>query len=280
VLEDRAVPSTVVADQPGYGLYRYDTNTQALQLLNGNDPTTFAVDRTTGDVVATFPGVGTALWTPNTPNWIVLTRAEAYLLSMAGSDHSIVGDFPGYGVWEYHPNTGWLHLTPTDAYALQADAAGNVVAEFSGYGVWYFSAQTTSWAHLTPVDASLVVMGNVGLVLGEFPGYGVWANQFGGNWSQLTGVDAVSLAGSGAGGMAVASFNYYGTFAYVLHSGSWLSVNLAVGESLATDGTDFTGSFYDYDYCGYVINFYDSRVVGQWVQLGSLDGSLSGVGAR
>jgi hypothetical protein len=278
VLEDRAVPASVVADFPGQGLFRYDTKSQSTQLLDGYDPAAFAVDRTTGDVVATFPGVGTALWTPNT-GWLVLTHAEAYLLSISGSDQNIVGDFSGYGVWEYHPNAGWLHLTPADAYDLQADAAGNVVAEFSGYGVWYFSAQTTSWAHLTPVDASRVIMGNVGLVLGEFPGYGVWANQFGGNWSQLTGVDAVSLAGSGAGGMIAASFANSGTFAYVLNTHSWLMINSGVVYSLATDGTDFSGDFYDPFDGSNFISFYDSQVGGQWVAISSFQGALSGIGA-
>jgi hypothetical protein len=275
VLEDRTVPSTVVADFNGQGLFRYDTPSQTWQQINGNDPSAMAVDSATGDVVATFPGYGTALWTAGSGGWTVLTGAEATVLSMAGSDQNIVGEFPGYGVWAFHPNTGWLQLTAADASVVATDAAGNVAGEFPGNGVWYFSGPDNAWTQMTPADASQLVMGDVGFVVGQFDGYGVWAAQYGGDWSQLTGADAESLTGSGAGGLVGASFYGYGTYAYDPNANSWNLLTTDTGDSLATDGADFAGVFWD-GYCQ-VTSFYD-YYAGGWTQIGS-QASLLGVGA-
>jgi hypothetical protein len=271
VLEDRTVPSTVVVDFPGQGLFRYDTIWQNWQLINGQDPTAMSVDSTTGDVVASFSGVGTALWTPCT-GWSMLTGAEAQLLSMSGSDQNIVGEFPGWGVWEFHPTTGWMNLTRCDAYDLVTDAAGNVAGEFSGYGVWYYNAKCNTWGQLTPVDASQVVMADVGYVVGEFPNAGVWANYAGGGWWQMNSADAISLAGAGTGGLVAASFAGAGTYSYYIYSEAcdpWYQITPCTADTVVTDGSDFACEFQG---CGAWL--YDAASA-QWVAVGA---DVSGVG--
>jgi len=275
VLEDRTVPSAVVADFYGSGLSRYDPNSQTWQQINGYDASAMAVDAITGNVVATFPGFGTALWKPGASGWQVLTGAEATLLSISGSGQQIAGEFPGAGVWAFHSNTGWLHLTFADASSLATDGAGNVVGEFPGNGVWFFSGPANTWTKMTAADASQVVLADVGFVIGEFPGNGVWADHFGGNWVQLTTVDADSLAGAGgAGGMAAASFYDYGTYAYVVSTGSWILTTSSVVDALATDGADFAGIF-SADYCPFTSYYgYGS---GQWQDFDSSGATLLGV---
>jgi hypothetical protein len=242
-LEDRTVPSTVVTDFPGYGLYRYDTSAQTWEQLNGHDAATLAVDSATGDVVATFRGFGTALWQPSI-GWIMLTGADASLLSISGSAQSIVGQFGAAGVWEFHPNTGWFQLTAANSTSVAVDAAGDVVAEFPGYGVWYFTATNASWSQLTAANASQVVFGDVGYVVGEFPGAGVWDWATSDNtWLQLDNLDAVVLAGTGAGGLVGLSIKGYGTYAYNPDAGSWALRTAAVADLLATNGADFAAVF-------------------------------------
>jgi hypothetical protein len=126
---------------------------------------------------------------------------------------------------------------------------------------------------LTAADASQLVMGNIGYVVGEFPGNGVWANQYGGPWGQLSAVDAVSLAGAGGGGVFAASFDQYGTFAYVTSPGAWIALSQVYVEPVATDGVDFAGVF-SADYCP-TIALYD-RTTGQWMTASS-GGVLLGV---
>jgi hypothetical protein len=275
-LEDRTVPSTVVADFPGYGLYTYNPTVQSWHLINGHDPSAMAVDPFTGDVAATFPGVGTALWKSSTNHWQLLTQSSASLLSMSWGGQEIVGEFPGYGLWKFRPSQGWTHLTLADASSLATDVVGNVVGEFPHYGVWLFAAATNTWSQITPSDASQVIFADDGFVIGEFPGYGVWGDHDGGNWTQLNTADASMLAGAGNGGMAAATFTGYGTYAYGVSSGAWYLLNTSPNYALATDGADFAGVF-EGD-LGLVTSFYGSGS-GTWQDFDLSGASLLGVSA-
>ena len=48
LLEDRTVPTAVIADIPGSGLYRVDPNAQTYQLINGFDPSATSKAITSG----------------------------------------------------------------------------------------------------------------------------------------------------------------------------------------------------------------------------------------
>ena len=267
ILEDRTVPSTIVADFPGYGLYRFDTTTQNWQLLNGHDPAAMAVDPCTGDVVASFHGYGTALWTSATGGWTMLTGAEASLLAISGCDQNIFGEFNGSGVWAFHPNTGWIHLTCANATSMAADSSGNLACEFPGNGVWYFTAQQGTWTQLTAADASTVVMSSPGCVVGEFPGNGVWMC-YNYSWCQLTGVDAQALCGDGTDGTFGASFDDYGTYSCDTSGDSWTQLSTDTADDIATDGSDYSASYQDSGTCQY------DDTSGQWTQI---DGDTSDI---
>jgi hypothetical protein len=273
-LEDRSVPSTVVADFAGQGLYTYNPSLHSWHLINGNDPSAMAVDPFTGNVAATFPGVGTALWRSSTNSWQLLTPAGASILSVPWGGQEVVGEFPGYGVWAFHPNSGWTHLAPADASSLATDIVGNVVGEFPHYGVWYFTAATATWSQITPSDASQVIFAADGFVIGEFPGYGVWGDHDGGSWTQLNTADASALAGAGNGGMAAATFTGYGTYAYGVTSGAWSLLNTASNYGLATDGADFAGIF-EGDY-GLVTSYFGAGT-GTWQDFDLSGASLLGI---
>jgi hypothetical protein len=265
VLEARTVPSFVVADFPGYGVYRYDTLTMTWGHLNGHDAATLAVDSTTGDVVATFQGYGTAEWTPAT-GWRTLTGAEASQLAFSGSDQNVVGQFGGDGIWAFHPSTGWAQLTAANSSSLSVDAAGDVAAEFPGSGVWYFAAPSSTWTQLTAAEASQVVLGDVGYVVAEFPGSGVWdVNASDNNWHQINGNDALSLAGSGAGGLVGMSFGGYGTYSYDRFSGQYTRLSYDIANDLATNGTDFAAVCQDNG------TFHYDASTGQWNAIDDLD---------
>ena len=90
-----------------------------------------------------------------------------------------------------------------------------------------------------------------------------------------TGVDAESLAGSGAGGLVGASFYGYGTYAYDVNANAWNLISSDVGDALATDGADFAGVF-GAGYCP-VTSFYD-YYAGAWTPIDS-QATLLGVGA-
>jgi hypothetical protein len=278
-LEDRTVPSTVVADFPGQGLYTYTYLSESVHVwhkINGYDPSAMAVDSATGNVVATFPGFGTALWRASTNSWQMLTSADASILSISPASQQVIAEFPGYGVWEYAPKAGWAQLTPANASSLAIDVVGNVVAEFPGYGVWYDDALGHSWAQITPADASQVVFADVGFVMAEFPGYGVWDSHDGGSWVQMTGADASSLAGSGNGGMAAATFTGYGTYAYNVTSATWYLIDTRPNYGLATDGADFAGVFADDQ--GLVSSIFAAGS-GTWQDFDFAGASLIGVSA-
>jgi hypothetical protein len=275
-LEDRTVPTTVVCDFPGQGLYTYLPGANYWQHINGYDPSAMAVNPFSGDVVATFPGFGTALWKAGGKNWQVLTGADASVLSMPWAGHNVVAEFPGYGVWEFRPNTGWAQLTPAEASSLATDVLGNVVAEFPGHGVWLFGASSNTWTQMTPADASQVIFADAGFVIGEFPGYGVWSDKGGTGWVQMTGADASALAGSGNGGMATASFTGYGTYAYNVSANTWYLINTAPNYGLATDGADFAGVF-EGD-LGLVTSYYGAGT-GTWQDFDQSGAALIGISA-
>jgi hypothetical protein len=275
-LEDRTVPSTVVADFPGQGLYAYNTVTQYWHHINGYDASAMAVDSSTGNVVATFPGFGTALWKSNINGWQLLTGADASILSIASAGKQIVGEFPGYGVWDFRTNTGWVQLTGADASSLATDDVRNVVGAFPGHGVWFFTALTNTWTQITAAEASQVVFCDVGFVMGEFPGHGVWTSHYGASWHQETTVDATALGGSSNGGMAVGSYYGYGTYAYNVNTDAWYLISTSPNYGIATDGADFAGVFAGD--LGLVTSYFGAGT-GTWQDFDMSGASLIGVSA-
>jgi hypothetical protein len=267
ILEDRTVPATVVTDFPGAGLYRYDPASHAWQLLTGVDPAALAVDGNSGTIIASFKGYGTYQWTTSS-GWQLLTGATASEVAVAGFGQNVVGEFQGAGLWEYHPDTGWFQLTAANASSVSVDNADNVAGVFPGAGVWGLPGAGGGWIQLTAANASQVVCGGTGYVVAEIPGAGVWDFHFGAGWTRITAADAVSLAGSSAGGLVVGSFATYGTFTINPVTRETLFVTGAIADDLATDGVNVVGAF------GGGGTWYYSGASPQWEQIHPLDAVL------
>jgi hypothetical protein len=157
-LEDRTVPSTLVAEFAGQGVWRHTNNGGWQQLTSAN--ATLVACASDGYVVAEFKNLGAAS-----------------------------------GVWRFSDTEGWRHLTiATNATILDVDTSGDVVGEFQGWGVWRFEDKT-NWQQLTPVDATLLAIDRLGHVVGEFTS-GVWLDN--GSWVHLTAdhASALEIAGN------------------------------------------------------------------------------------
>jgi hypothetical protein len=200
-LEDRLVPSYMVMDVPGKGVYLLDT----------------------------APYVNDSRW---------LTSSHASKLAVDASG-DVVGNFPGLGLYAYSnapgSNRGWHQLSPWQASAIAIAGAGsayNVAASFQGHGT-YENTSYSSMKQLTTVVASIVAIDSTGNVLGEFPGHGVNYHPEFGNWQQVTSWDANAL--SFAGGWAAFSFTGKGVYRGVVSQGSYTRITTTAQDNLFID---------------------------------------------
>jgi hypothetical protein len=234
-LESRDVPSYVVQECPGYGVWRMQDGV-VLQHMTFAEASLVAVD-SAGDVVGEFPGQGVRLYSNGV--WEEITANNAASLAMGYSSEAtpsagtfihiyVVAQFPGQGLWLYdnftllNPPGGnsahsasWRELTANNAATEGVDTNGHVVAEFRGYGVWFYG--DSGWRQLTPSDATSVAVGatlhDPSRVVAEFPGYGVWRIADGGGWQQLTAAEALTV-GINASGDVAATFPGQGVWSY------------------------------------------------------------------
>jgi hypothetical protein len=266
-LEDRTVPSTIVADFTGYGLWRYDTVSRQYQTMGTPDASALAVDHAGGAVVAVFPHYGTYEWTHN-QGWHRITTVEATHVAVAGYGSDVAADFPGYGVYVGDGANSWHLLTTARSSILDVDAAGDVVGEFPGNGVWLNEGVSHAWKNLTRYDATQVLFVSTGTVLVDVQGYGLNEyTDYDGAWQSLHTPDAYSV--SGIDGYLTASFAGYGT--YSLSGGQWTKINLAQGSLISADSAYAAMVFR-----GHGTWFYDYST-DQWVQFNGNEVSLMGM---
>jgi hypothetical protein len=190
---------------------------------------TVSVLLNTTDVYAAadFAGRGVWLYSQRANSWSRLTPTDASALA-ANAAGQVAAAFPGQGTWLYSGGA-WTQLTPSAASLLGIDLAGDVVAEFRGAGVWRYAGG--SWSRLTPTDASLLAVDAAGEVVADFPGQGVWLYK-NGSWAQLTGGDASLLAISE--GVVAGEFAGQGVWRYTA-AGGWKLVTFADAGALAVD---------------------------------------------
>jgi hypothetical protein len=190
-LEDRLVPSYMVMDVPGRGIYLLDTNPYGKDSgwLASNHADRLAVD-TSGDVLADLPGQG--LWAySNAPGrnhgWHQLSKWQACAMAIAGSggSYDVAASFLGHGTYE---NTGYASmksLTTVVAGGLGIDTGGNILGEFKGLGVWYHS-EYGNWQRVTSLDANALSYSGGWAVL-SFAGRGVYRGEVAqGSWQQIS----------------------------------------------------------------------------------------------
>jgi hypothetical protein len=267
VLEDRTVPSTVVADFAGHGLWRYDTVQRQFQSLGTPDASALAVSKLGPAVVAVFPHYGTYEWTQH-QGWHRITPVEATHVAVAGPGNIVAADFPGYGIYVGDGNNSWKQLTTARSSILDVDAAGDVVGEFPGYGVWFNEASSHAWKNLTHYDATQTLFVSTGTVVVDVRGYGLNEyTDYNGAWQRLTPVDAVSV--SGIDGYLTASFAGYGT--YSLSGGQWTRIKTGAG-TLIGAGSAFAACVFP----GQGTWFYDYGT-DQWMRFSDAEAYLLGM---
>ncbi len=184
----------------GSGVWHYDGSWEQLV---GNNAVALSYD---GDdnLAAAFPGFGISVY--DGEDWTQLAPNDANTLAYK-ADGGLTANFPGWGVYHYN-GAEWEQITGTEASALTYNAAGHLVASFPGSGV--FELVAGSWARIAEASASGLASGTN--LAGTFPGFGVWV--YNTEWSQLTGVDATSLAYNSNDDLAGA-FGLFGVWYYV-----------------------------------------------------------------
>jgi hypothetical protein len=207
-LEDRTVPSTLVAEFAGQGVWRKEYHQPWQQLTSAN--ATIVACSSDGNVVAEFKNMGanSGVWRfEDKTGWEHLTTSTNATILDINDYGLVVGEFQGYGVWRFSESRGWQHLTGADASLLGIDRLGSVVGEFVN-GVWLYTDVQGSWQHLTPAHASALEIAGNDWVVAEFQGYGVyrWHGFF---QPPLTHLDAISVSIDDNGYVA-ASFQGYG----------------------------------------------------------------------
>jgi hypothetical protein len=133
-----------------------------------------------------------------------------------------------YGVYRYDTSTGWSHISPRRALALDVDDAGDVYAKFTD-GLWRWSAATSSWAQLSGLAVDTFKVTASGVLYGDFGSQGVWRWDPSNNgWRKLSDLDASSIAVSDSDAF-FASFNTpgaQGVWRWTPGAGwSWLTIS-------------------------------------------------------
>jgi hypothetical protein len=263
-LEDRTVPTELIATFQGAGVYRFNhneyQNPEGWQQLTSVQAVSAAITESDGagnegTVVASFQGYGTYMYS-NSGGWRPLTPAVASQVGIDGA--YTVAEFPGQGVWRYAQFGGWTQLTGANANSVSVDGDGDVAAAFQGYGVYLYDGSTGHWQQLAGANASQVAVGDPGNVAAVFPGFGTYLyNRSSNAWQGLTGVQATSVAINDSGKVA-ASFAGYGTY---LYSGSWQQLTGAAASQVAISGESDVGCVFP----GSIWLWKDG--VGQWSEL-------------
>jgi hypothetical protein len=242
------VPSAVVGQFGGQGVWEYNNATGAWLQLTGANASRLATDPS-GDVAGAFPNHGVWEFT-NAGGWKQLNGVDATALTM-NVDGVLVAEFPGYGVGEYLPGPGWRLLTGAHASLLGVDTNGDVAGEFPGGGVWEFRP-TSGWKQLNGIDVTLLVMDAAGDIVVNFPevsnfvtsGVVAYTPPWGAE-QLLDGVQASALAIDNQGNVA-AQFAGYGVSQHLsgwVPGPLWHSLTGANASLLAAADGNVAGAF-------------------------------------
>jgi hypothetical protein len=199
----QALNRNLVANFPGFGLYRYDLKTWALLTPN--------------DSAENLLGVGSALYADFGPIGLWRYDAQWQWVNLSYSNPNklqeyrghLVANFPGYGLYE-HDGATWTLLTPNDTVQAlitiqHSWLSTNLYADFGTQGLWKYDG---SWAQITVADANILSSWDQKLIA-NFPGDGLWQYD-GTTWKQINSNDtaqalieapAYLYADYGAGGL-------------------------------------------------------------------------------
>jgi hypothetical protein len=144
ILEERVVPSTMIASYPG-GVWRYDTSAGWSHISN-QIPTGPLLADGSGDVYSKFSD-GFWRWDATTVSWMKLSTLTADLYQPTDGG-VLYASFGNNGVWRW--SAGWQQLT---ALTVGSFAVSNSDAFFGGFstgvpGTWRWSP-TTNWSLLS-----------------------------------------------------------------------------------------------------------------------------------
>jgi hypothetical protein len=111
-------------------------------------------------VVADFGDSGVWRWTPSF-GWLQMTPANPdgpNGLAVAADGNLVVGDFGGSGLWRWTPAFGWQQLTPANPEAITAADNGDILGDFGGSGLWRWTP-AFGWQQLTPANPENIWIG-------------------------------------------------------------------------------------------------------------------------
>ncbi len=198
----------VVAELPGYGVWRYEDAT-GWKRLTPIDASQVSIAGD-GIVAAELPGYGVWRFEDST-SWRRLTPIDASQLAIA--DNGIVAvELPGYGVWRFEDAAGWQRLTIFNASQVAVDANGDVAADIAGNGVLRYE-NAGGWQQLLAADASRISMAGNGIVAVTVPGGGVRRFEDATGWEQLS-TDPASQVAVDANGDVAADLNGVGVWLF------------------------------------------------------------------
>jgi hypothetical protein len=226
-----APPSdAVVADLPGYGLYRW-TATTGWQELTSLNAQSVATDKS-GDVAAIFAGYGLYRWTPS-GGWSQLTSFVPQSIAMDGSG-DVAAVLPGFGLYRWTPYGGWVQLTSVVPQSIAADKNGDVTAVLAGYGLYRWTPYG-GWMQLTPFVPQSIAMDASGDVAAVLPGFGLFRWTPYGGWAQLTSYVPQGIAMDASGDVA-ALFVGAGVYDWTPNTG-WAQLTPYVPQGITADSS-------------------------------------------
>src|SRR5262245_48815997 len=190
-LEDRTVPSPVVANMAGLGVWRFLDSTGWVQ-LSIFDADQVDIDPN-GNVVGDFGSAG--LWRFRNGVWLQISTANANAIATNGNASGanfVVASFLGGGVWRLTDSAGWQQLTSFDANLVDVDRNANVAVNIPTFGVWRFR-NSFGWQQMTFLDANALAMDGNSLLVVSIPTRGVQRFSDATNWQVLSNATAVSV---------------------------------------------------------------------------------------
>jgi hypothetical protein len=175
-LDDRDVPSAVVADYGGSGVWRYT------------------------------PGNG--------GGWVQLTAAnpDANGLAVANGGNTVVADFgAGGGLWRWTSSGGWVQMSGVDTEGLQLNDNGDLFADFGAAGgLWRWSAPPSGWVQLSGLNAEQISShssaSGPSILAADFGASGLWRWTPAVGWMMLSVANAEDISVAYSNGRIFADF--------------------------------------------------------------------------
>jgi len=163
----------VFASFNGAGLFRFNNQGQAPQMLLGFAPTQFKVSPD-GDVAASFTGIGLFSMRDG-QSWRFLAPFAPTDFAV-GDNGYVAGNFEGIGLYRFH-NGDFQQLSPFPVAMddLSINGSGDVAADFTNVGVFVWQGgDSTDYDRVLQFDPQQLGYSNGDRLVGNFAGAGIF----------------------------------------------------------------------------------------------------------